>query len=298
MGDLKSLKRKYNSLLTAATDLVEQTHRLKRQKLAWKQEKQILLDKICGLAEKVMQERSEEQAKEPDTTDIKSKPRRRSRSRRHKQSEAMCAMEQSGRQCKMKALVGCKYCWHHAAFDPDSEYQFCAHTDPSGKRCQVSVLKSSKLQFCQNHKKKYGADGKYLGDGDTPAKKTKKSPEASANPDSTTSPSVSTPSKLASSAGNPRAASGGNPLSASTLPSHDPMTLSAFAQGFPQPPNISHLMRNKLGMVTNPMTTPTQSPLSYMANARAAQAFLSAAGRIPPYMNHMGMSHVYGYPPQ
>jgi len=55
--------------------------------------------------------------------------------------------------------MGSKYCRHHAAFDPESAYQFCEHIDRKNKQCQISVLKTATIKFCNNHKKKYAEKG-------------------------------------------------------------------------------------------------------------------------------------------
>jgi len=91
---------------------------------------------------------------------VNSKFNRRGRKRsHHKTSDENCVAELQGRPCKLKSLVGSKYCRHHAAFDPDSAYQFCEHFDRRGKQCQISVSKTATIKFCNNHKKKYAEKG-------------------------------------------------------------------------------------------------------------------------------------------
>jgi len=281
-----------------------------------------LLDKIADFATANIVTQEENQPKEDTTT--KPKPRRRSRSRRHKQSDAACAMEQNGRPCKMKALVGCKYCWHHAAFDPESDYQFCEHVDPNGKKCLVSVPKNSTIKFCQNHKKKHDAE---KGDENNQTKKTKQSTESASkssiqsqsSSSSTTStsasakvqaapPSPATPG-VATAVGGVNSASagiglGGIPLAtgigtSSARDSALPLYSQIMRRGMVIPSGLMSSSPNASSPQVGPAST---SPLAYLANARATQSYFSStAPRMPPYVNtphQMLMPHVFGYQPQ
>lgn len=189
-----ALKRRYNDLLATTADLVENLYLLKKQKKAWIKEKNFLLDIIIDMesAQKTQTEpvtpvtttqtnlptpsnnstpttlkksktprgggNSNSESNTQSAPNSKSNRRGRKKSN-HKTSDESCMAQIQGRTCKSKSIVGLKYCRHHAAFDPESAYQFCEHVDRKGKQCQISVSKSASVKYCNSHKKKYAEKG-------------------------------------------------------------------------------------------------------------------------------------------
>eukprot|EP01130_Rhizamoeba_saxonica_P010361 TRINITY_DN423_c0_g1_i2.p1 TRINITY_DN423_c0_g1~~TRINITY_DN423_c0_g1_i2.p1 ORF type:complete len:207 (-),score=50.42 TRINITY_DN423_c0_g1_i2:37-657(-) len=130
-----ALVAKYNLLLDKSADMAEELYRTKKAKVKLAKQRNYILDKF--LESQGRTERSE----------LKLKNKRK----------GLCkATVASGRPCKVNALRGSEYCRHHAALDPNNEYQFCEHKDSSsGKGCLNSVKKTADVKYCIHHRSLY-----------------------------------------------------------------------------------------------------------------------------------------------
>ncbi|GAM27078.1 hypothetical protein SAMD00019534_102530 [Acytostelium subglobosum LB1] len=71
--------------------------------------------------------------------------------------EGYCMAFGKDRLCKGKALANCKYCWHHAPLDPNSDFVWCQYENKNkknSKKCNIPVQKWKLQPFCGYHQTK------------------------------------------------------------------------------------------------------------------------------------------------
>jgi len=139
-AEFNALQKKYDALFTEVSRLKSEADAFKQGQQTWEKEKRMLYDTI-GKYEQQQEAKVQDDIKGPSPT----APKKPSTSKKgQKPGASICMSTLNGRTCKIKALVGSKYCWHHSPLDPDSDYVFC-------KECQNPVRKDSGQVLCTTH---------------------------------------------------------------------------------------------------------------------------------------------------